>query len=133
MKEIFSKKRNSLKDLEIVTLTKECSALVQKKLLQKLKYSKSFTIPCTISKTSFDTVLCNLDTNIDLMPFFIYKKLGIGEVKPTNISFQLVNRSLIHPYKIVKDILIKVDKFIFLANFMMLYMKDDHNIPLIFR
>lgn len=46
----------------------------------------SFTIPCRIGSSSFDKALCDLGVNINLMSLFVFKKLGLGEVKSTNIT-----------------------------------------------
>ncbi|KAL5572868.1 hypothetical protein UlMin_022465 [Ulmus minor] len=59
------------------------------------------------------------------------KKLGLGEVKPTTGSLQLVDRSIKHPRGIIEDVLVKVDKFIFPADFIVLDIEEDREIPLI--
>ena len=69
-----------------VNLIEECSAIIQKKLSQKLKDPGSFTIPCTIGGPLFDKVLCDLGASINLMPLSVFRKLGIGEVKPSTIT-----------------------------------------------
>ncbi|XP_038880454.1 uncharacterized protein LOC120072115 [Benincasa hispida] len=58
------------------------------------------------------------------------RKLDIGKLKPTKIFFQLANRSYAHPYGIVEDVLVKVDKFIFSVDFVVLNMEEDANIPI---
>jgi hypothetical protein len=85
LKDILSNKRK-LEEHETVMLTEESSAILQKKLLPKLKDPRSFTIPCTIGNSYFDKVLCDLGTSINLMPFSVFRKLGLGEAKPTTIS-----------------------------------------------
>ncbi|XP_031282577.1 uncharacterized protein LOC116141191 [Pistacia vera] len=130
LKEILSNKRK-LKEDETVMLTKECNAIIQKKLPPKLKDLRSFTIPCVIGNVQFDIVLCDLGASTNLMPLFVFKNLGIGEVKPTMVSLQLANRSIKHPRGIVEDVLVKVDKFILPTDFVVLDMKEDKEIPLI--
>ncbi|KAL5560543.1 hypothetical protein UlMin_036754 [Ulmus minor] len=130
MKEILSKKRK-LGDYETVMLNEECSAVLQRKLPQKLKDPGSFTIPCTIGSCNFDKVLCDLGASINLMPLSVFRKLGLGEVKPTSISLQLADRSVKYPRGVIEDVLIKVDKFIFPADFVVLDMEEDREIPLI--
>ncbi|KAL5554098.1 hypothetical protein UlMin_041499 [Ulmus minor] len=130
MKEILSKKRK-LGDYETVMLNEECSAVLQRKLPQKLKDTGSFTIPCTIGSCNFDKVLCDLGASINLMPLSVFRKLGLGEVKPTSISLQLADRSVKYPRGVIEDVLIKVDKFIFPADFVVLDMEEDREIPLI--
>ncbi|KAL5540340.1 hypothetical protein UlMin_042902 [Ulmus minor] len=85
MKEILSKKRK-LGDYETVMLNEECSAVLQRKLPHKLKDPGSFTIPCTIGSCNFDKVLCDLGASINLIPLSVFRKLGLGEMKPTSIS-----------------------------------------------
>ncbi|KAL5564233.1 hypothetical protein UlMin_027397 [Ulmus minor] len=130
LKEVLSNKRR-LEVNEKVMLTEECSAILQRKLPQKLKDPGSFTIPCTIGDFEFDKVLCDLGASINLMPLSIFRKLGLGEVKPTTVSLQLADRSIKHPRGIIEDVLVKVDKFIFPADFIVLDMEEDREVPLI--
>ena len=65
------------------------------------------------------------------MPFSIFRRLGLGEAKPITITFQLADRSLKHPRGIIEDVLVKVDKFIFLTDFIVLDMEEDKEIPII--
>ena len=72
-------------------VSKECSAILQEKLPQKLKDLGSFTLPCTIGNSFFNKVLCDLDASINLMPLSVCRKLGLGEMKQTTISLQLAD------------------------------------------
>ena len=54
------------------------------------------------------------------MPYKPFKKLGLGEPKPTRMSIQLVDRSIKYPKSIIKDVLVKIDKFIFTIDFVIL-------------
>ncbi|XP_027368315.1 uncharacterized protein LOC113874277 [Abrus precatorius] len=101
---------------KIVPLIEECSAILKRKLPKKLKDPGSFSIPCEIGQGTVGRALCDLGASINLMPLAIMKKLGIEEVKPTNITLQLADRSYTYPYGIVEDLLVKVDKFIFPAD-----------------
>ena len=65
------------------------------------------------------------------MPLTIFKKLRLGEPKPTMVSLQLADRSITYPRRIVEDVLVKVDKFILPVDFIVLDMKEDHVIPII--
>ena len=65
------------------------------------------------------------------MPMSIFKKLSLGEVHPTTITLQLADRSLTHPCGIIEDVLVKVDKFIFPAYFIILDMEEDKEVPII--
>ena len=130
MKDILSQKRR-LADFETVNLPEECSVILQRKLPQKLKDPGSFTIPCTIGNAIFERALCDLGASINLMPLSIFKRLGLGEARPTTITLQLADRSLKHPRGVIEDVLVKVDKFIFPADFIVLDMEEDKEIPII--
>lgn len=93
-KDILSNE-HKLEEYEIVMLTKEKSTIMQKKLPPKLKALGGFTILCTIGNSHFDKVLCDLGVlNIKLIHFSIFKKLGVGDAKPTTFILQLVDRSI---------------------------------------
>ncbi|CAJ2679650.1 unnamed protein product [Trifolium pratense] len=130
LKEIISNKKK-LEGFETVELTEECSAIVLKKLPPKLKDPGGFNIPCTIGNSHFDKALCDLGASINLMPLSVFRKLGLQEPTPTNISLQLADRSIAHPRGIVEDVLVKVDKFIFPADFVVLDMEEDEDVPII--
>ena len=130
MKDILSKKIR-LSDFETVNLTEECSAIRQRKLPQKLKDPGSFTIPCTIGNTIFERALCDLGPNVNLMPLSIFKRSGLGEACPTTVTLQLADKSLKHLRGVIEDILVKVDKFIFPEDFIVLDMEEDKEINII--
>ncbi|XP_074356283.1 uncharacterized protein LOC141695983 [Apium graveolens] len=130
MKDILSRNRR-LEEFENLALTEECSAILQKKLPPKLKDPGSFTIPCTIGKQYFGKALCDLEASVNLIPLSIFMKLGVGEVKPTSVRLQLADRILAYPRGIVEYVLVKVDKSIFLADFIVLDMEEDSDIPLL--
>ncbi|XP_039116438.1 uncharacterized protein LOC120251848 [Dioscorea cayenensis subsp. rotundata] len=123
MKEILSNKRK-LKDYETV-------AILQKKFPPKLKDPGSFTIPCSIGNVVFERALCDLGASINLMPLSIFKKLNFGETRPTTVTLQLADRSLKHPRGVIEDVLVKIDKFIFLTDFIVLDIEEDKDIPII--
>ena len=49
----------------------------------KYKDLRSPTISCVIGKTIIDRALLDLGTSVNILPYSVYKKLGIGELKPT--------------------------------------------------
>ena len=65
------------------------------------------------------------------MPLSVFRKLGLSEVKPTTISLKMADHSLTFPIGFIEDVLVKVDKFIFLVDFVVLDMEEDRVIPLI--
>ena len=96
-----------------------------------MKDPESFTILCIISDCSFDKILCDLGISINLIFFFIFRKLRLGEPQPTTITLQLANRSIKYPRGIVEDVLVKINKFIFFVDFIILDMEEDIEVPLI--
>ncbi|KAK0606803.1 hypothetical protein LWI29_004553 [Acer saccharum] len=130
LKELLSNKRK-LEEFETVALTEECSAILQNKLPPKLKDPGKFTIPCTIGHVKFESALIDSGASINLMPYSVFKKLGIGEVKPTRVTLQLADRSIKHPHGVLEDVLMKVGKFYFPVDFVILEMEEDFEVPLI--
>src|SRR5262245_4867092 len=130
MKDVLSKKRR-FSEFETVALTKECSAILKNKLPPKLKDPGSFTIPCSIGNNYFGQALCDLGSSINLMPLSIFKKLYVGEARPTTVTLQLSDRFITYPEGKIEDVLVKVDKFIFPADFIVLDYEADRDVPII--
>ncbi|XP_073133694.1 uncharacterized protein [Henckelia pumila] len=130
LKEILSNKRK-LEEHAIISLTENCSALVQNKIPSKQKDPGSFSICCVINDVQFHKALCDLCNSIKLMPYSIFRKLILGETKSTRMSLQLAEISIKYPRGIIEDVLVKVDKFIFLIDFVVIDMEEDLDMPLI--
>ncbi|CAN6585954.1 unnamed protein product [Malus baccata var. baccata] len=130
LKELCSKKKKFL-EYEKVILTEQCSVVLLHKLPPKKKDPGSFTISCTIGSLDFHKVLIDLGASVNLMPYSVFQKLGEGELKPTSVSFQLADRSVTYPLGILEDVIIKVDKFYLPADFIVLDMEEDKEVPLI--
>ena len=75
--------------------------------------------------------MCDLGASINLMPLSIFRRLGLGEALLTIVTLQLADRSLKHPRWVIEDVLVKVDKFIFPTDFIVLDMEEDKEIPII--
>ncbi|KAK5786136.1 hypothetical protein PVK06_040765 [Gossypium arboreum] len=130
LKELLTNKRK-FEELSTVELNEECSAILQNKLPTKLKDLGSFTIPCLISSLNVENTLPDLGASINLMPYKMFKQLGLGEPKLTRMSIQLADRTVKYPNGIIEDVLVKVDKFIFPIDFVVLDMDEDVEVPLI--
>ena len=65
------------------------------------------------------------------MPLSIFRKLGLSKTRPTTVSLQLADRFIKHSRGIIEDIIVKVDKFIFPTNFIVLDMEEDKEISII--
>ncbi|XP_040960247.1 uncharacterized protein [Gossypium hirsutum] len=130
MKELLSKK-NKLIDIETIALTEGCSAILTNKLPLKLKDPGSFTILCSTGNHYLGKALCDLGASIKLMPLSTFKKFGIDHMKSTTVTLQLVDQSLAQPEGQIKDVLVYVDKFIFMADFIILDYEVDKEVPII--
>ena len=130
MKDIISHK-NKLKDYGLVSLVEESKALYSKSP-PKLKDPSSFTVPCAIGGTHFDKALCDIGASVSLMPYSIYKILNLEELKPTNMCLSMADKSVTYPLGILKNVPTKVGKFVILADFVVLEMEEDLEIPILF-
>jgi len=93
LKEIFSKKR-TIEHNETIALTRESSAII-KKPPPKLRAPGSFAIPCVMGSETIEKALCNLGASVSLLPLSLFKRIGIGELKPSEMILKLVDRSII--------------------------------------
>ncbi|CAJ2672467.1 unnamed protein product [Trifolium pratense] len=123
LKELLTKKRKPLDD-EMVSMTEECSALIQRKLPQKKKDPGSFTIPCSIGTLTIEKALCDLGASINLMPLSMMKKIPGAVAKPTKMSLSLADRSIVHPEGILHDVLVRIAGFVFPADFVVLDIEE---------
>ena len=101
-------------------LTEQVSAIIQSMTPVKYKDPGSPTISVNIGGTCIDKALLDLGASVNLLPYSVYKQLGLGELKPTNITLSLANRSVKIPKGIVEDVLVKVDKFYYPVDFVVL-------------
>ncbi|XP_038904252.1 uncharacterized protein LOC120090604 [Benincasa hispida] len=127
-KDILTKKRR-VSETEVIALTQECNALVSNSLPKKQKDPASFTVPCSIGGLDVGHALYDSGANINLKPLSIFKKLGIREVQPTSVTLQLADRTIKYLEGKIEDVLVKVDNFIFSADFIILDYKADREVP----
>ncbi|XP_010545197.1 PREDICTED: uncharacterized protein LOC104817646 [Tarenaya hassleriana] len=123
LKDILTKKRVAEK--ETVALTAECSALIRHELPLKRSDPGSFSIPCKLGNVSIDRALCDLGGAVSLLPLPIFKKLNVGELKPTRMTLQLADRSVKYPIGILEDVPLKVGNFYIPVDFVVLDMDED--------
>ncbi|GJY88635.1 zinc knuckle CX2CX4HX4C containing protein, partial [Tanacetum coccineum] len=91
----------------------------------------SFILPCSIGKLDFNNILADLGASLNVMPLFMYKRLGIGKLKPINMVIEMADNTKCTPKGIVENLLIKINKFIFPVDFVILDMVKDLRIPII--
>ncbi|XP_070036246.1 uncharacterized protein [Nicotiana tomentosiformis] len=111
MKDLMSRKFD-FQDLATVTLTKTCSAIMIRPIVEKLSDPRNFTIPSIIGSYAFAKALCYLGASINPMPLSIYKMLVIGRARPTSMLLQLAYRTVKRPSSILDDVLVQVGMFV---------------------
>ena len=112
-----------------VFLTGQVSAIIQSKNPVKYKDPGSLTISVNIGGTCIEKSFLDLGASVNLLPYSVYKQLGFGELKPTNITLSLADRSVKIPKGIVEDVLVKVDKFYYPVDFVVLDTEPIENGP----
>ena len=101
-------------------LTEQVSAIIQFKTSVKYKDPGCLTISVNIGGTCVEKTLLDLGASVNLLPYSVYKQLGLGELKPTSITLSLVDRSIKIPKGTVEDVLIQVEKFYYPVDFVVL-------------
>ncbi|KAK8568777.1 hypothetical protein V6N12_007319 [Hibiscus sabdariffa] len=130
LKDMVSRK-SRIGEFEIAAATKACLAMMHNKVPVKRTDPGSFTIPCSIGNHYVGKALCDPGANINIMHKSVFQKLGIGEAKPTTMMLQLADRSYVQPERKIEDILVRVDKFTFPTDFLILDCEADEHAPII--
>ncbi|KAM2074981.1 hypothetical protein ACFX1T_037926 [Malus domestica] len=130
LKELCTTRRRIL-NKEVVQVSENVSAVLQRKLPPKCKDPGSFTIPCVIGNTKFEQCMLDLGASINVMPYSIYASMNLGELKNDGVIIQLADRSNAYPKGVLEDVLVQVGNLIFPADFYVLDMEDSpHSTPL---
>ena len=109
-----------------VCLTEQVSSILQLPMPTKFKDPGAPTISCVIGTHTIDKALLDLGASVNLLPYSVYKQFGLGELKPTSVSLQLADRSIKIPRGIIEDVLVKVDRFYYPVDFLVLDMEPAH-------
>ena len=91
----------------------------------------SFTIPCEIGHANMWKALCDSRARINLMPLSVAKRLSLEELTPTDMTLKMVDKTLAHPKGILEDVSIKLGKFIFQVDFVVIDIEEDKQVPLL--
>nr|GEU86266.1 reverse transcriptase domain-containing protein [Tanacetum cinerariifolium] len=105
--------------------------MLLKKLPEKLGNPGKFLIPCDFSGMDVCHALANLGASINLMPLSIWKKLSLPELTPTRMTLELADRSITCPKGVAEDVFVKVGKFYFPTDFIVVEFEADPRVPLI--
>ncbi|XP_028230547.1 uncharacterized protein LOC114410827 [Glycine soja] len=130
LKDMLTRKNRYIHQENIV-VEGNCSAVIQRILPPKHKNPGSVTIPCSISEVTMGKALINLGASINLMPLSMCKRLGELEIMPTRMTSQLADRSITRPHRVIEDVLIRVKHMVFPADFMVMDVEEDHEVPVI--
>ncbi|GKC22423.1 reverse transcriptase domain-containing protein [Tanacetum coccineum] len=128
LKSLLSNKEKLL-ELANTPLNENCSAVILKKLPEKLGDLEKFLIPCGFSELKCKA-LANLGASINLMPLSVWKKLGLPELISTRMTLELANREICTPVGIARDVFVPVGKFTFPADFIIVDYESDPRVPL---
>ncbi|GJU15324.1 reverse transcriptase domain-containing protein [Tanacetum coccineum] len=130
LKSLLSNKEK-LNEMANTPVSENCSAIILKKLPEKLEDPGQFLIPCTFSELKCKA-LADLGASINLMPFSVYTKLGLPALQSTRMTLELANCSLCVPKGIARDVLVPVGRLTFPADFVVVDFECDYRVPLIF-
>nr|GEZ86278.1 reverse transcriptase domain-containing protein [Tanacetum cinerariifolium] len=131
---MFKKLLNNKKKLIELTktsLNKNCSAVILKKLPEKLGDPGRFLIPCDFLEFDHCLALADLGASINLMPLSIWKKLKLPILNDTKMVLELADRTISKPTGVAENVFVKVGKFYFPADFVVLDFIADPRVSLI--
>ncbi|GJX69953.1 reverse transcriptase domain-containing protein [Tanacetum coccineum] len=123
--------KDKLIELTKTPLNENCSAVVLKKLPEKLGDPGRFLIPCDFSEFDSYLALADLGASINLMPLSIWKKLQLSGLTETKMVLELADRTISKPTGVAENVFVKVGKFYFPADFVVLDFIADPRVPLI--
>nr|GEV04853.1 reverse transcriptase domain-containing protein [Tanacetum cinerariifolium] len=123
--------KDKLFELAKIPLNENCSVMLLKKLPEKLGDLGKFLIPCDFPRMDVCHALADLGASINLMPLSFWKKLSLPELNPTKMTFELVDRSITRPKGVVEDVFVKVGKFHYPTDFVVVDFEADPRVPLI--
>nr|GFA28561.1 hypothetical protein [Tanacetum cinerariifolium] len=98
---------------------------------QKEKDPGSFTLPCFINNVSFNNALVDLGASVSVMPLLTYLNLGLGELAHTKLTIELADKTVKYPKGIAENVLVRIGKFTFPIDFIILEMLKDIKVALI--
>ncbi|GJS61346.1 reverse transcriptase domain-containing protein [Tanacetum coccineum] len=131
MKKIFQIFQDLRFNIIKIPLKENCSAMLLKKLPEKLGDPGKFLIPCNFPGMDICHALADLGASINLMPLSIWKKLSLSDLTKTRMTLELADRLITHPKGLAEDIFVKVGNFHFPTDFVVFDFEADPRVPLI--
>ncbi|GKE96592.1 reverse transcriptase domain-containing protein [Tanacetum coccineum] len=123
--------KEKLLELAKIPLNENCSAILLKKLPEKLGDPGKFLIPCNFPGIDVCHALADLGASINLMPLSFWKELSLPDLTLTRMTLELADRSITHPKGLAEDVYVKVGKFHFTTDFVIIDFEADPRVPLI--
>ncbi|GJX26857.1 reverse transcriptase domain-containing protein [Tanacetum coccineum] len=123
--------KEKLFELAKIPLNENCSAMLLKKLPEKLRDPGKFLIPCNFPKMNVCHALADLGASINLMPLSMWKNLSLTELTLTRMTLELADRSITHPKGLAEDVFVKVGSLHFPTDFVVVDFEADPRVPLI--
>ncbi|GJX81259.1 reverse transcriptase domain-containing protein [Tanacetum coccineum] len=123
--------KEKLFDLVKTPVNENCLAVILKKLPEKLGDPGKFLIPCDFQRMVECSALADLGASINLMPLSVWKKISLPELTSTRMTLELADRSITRPKGVAKDVFVKVGKFHYPADFVVVDYDADLRVPLI--
>ncbi|GJZ33349.1 reverse transcriptase domain-containing protein [Tanacetum coccineum] len=123
--------KEKLSEMARTPLNEHCSAVILNKLPEKLRDPGKFLIPCDFPEMDECLALADLGASINLMTLSVWKKLSLPELIPTCMTLKLADRSITKPIGIAEDVYLKVGKFKFPVDFVVVDFDADPRVPLI--
>nr|GEU35747.1 reverse transcriptase domain-containing protein [Tanacetum cinerariifolium] len=123
--------KDKLFELAKIPLNENCSAMLLKKLPEKLGDPGKFLIPCDFLRMDVCHALADLGASINLMPLSIWKKLSLPELTPTRMTLELADRSITRLKGVVEDVFVIGEKFHFSTDFVVVDFEADPWVSLI--
>nr|GEW25157.1 reverse transcriptase domain-containing protein [Tanacetum cinerariifolium] len=125
--------KDKLYELARTPLNEHCSAVLLKKLPEKLGDPSKFLIPCDFPGMDECLALADLGASINLMPLSVWNKLSLPKLSPTCMTLELIDRLIPRPVGVAEDVIVKVGTFHFLVDFVVVDFDADPRVPLILR
>ncbi|XP_023748217.1 uncharacterized protein LOC111896459 [Lactuca sativa] len=123
--------QKKMEGLSKVILNETCSATMLSMLPKKMGDLGSITLPCQFGNLATSHALADSGASVNLMPYSFFKNLDLPEPIPVHMLIHLANKTITFPRGIYEDLLVKVDKFVFPTDFIMLDMEEDEQVPII--
>ena len=130
LKDMLTRKNRYIHS-DTIVVEGNCSVVTQRILPRKHSDPGSVTIPCSIGEVALGKALIDLGADINLMPLSMCRRLGELEIIPTRMTLQLADRFIARPYGVIKEVLVQVKHLIFPADFVVMDIEEDPEIPII--